>query len=83
MMLKIKCQTELADPVADDPDPNLAVAEGLPCFRSIEVGSCLVKAGNDPRQPERTGAGNLRLQPPPRKKLETIGGKRASWQETP
>ena len=46
MMLEIKCQAKLADPVADDPDPNLAVAEGLPCFRSIEIGFGLVKTGN-------------------------------------
>ena len=46
MILEVERQTELADAVADDPDPDLAVAEGLPLLRSVVVGFCLVKAGN-------------------------------------
>jgi hypothetical protein len=44
--LEIERQTELADAMADDPEPNLAVAEGYPLLRSIVVGFRLIKAGN-------------------------------------
>ena len=45
MILEIKCQAEFADPMANDSEPNLAVAMGRPCFRSIIVGLCLIEAG--------------------------------------
>ena len=48
MVLEVERQTELADAVADDPDPNLAVAEGLPFLGAVKVGLGLVKTGNGP-----------------------------------
>ena len=47
MMLKIKLQTEFAHTMADNSDPNLTIAEGLPYLGFIDVRICLVETGND------------------------------------
>ena len=46
-MLEVKSQSELAHAVADDPDANFAVAEGLPHLRAVNIGGRLVKTRND------------------------------------
>jgi len=47
MILESKLQTELANTMPDNSDPNLAVAEGLPDFCCVVAGFCLVKTGNN------------------------------------
>ena len=47
MMLQSELQTESANAMADNSNPDLAVAEGLPGLCCVDVGFRLVKTGNN------------------------------------
>ena len=47
--MEVKRQAELAHAMTDDPDPNLAVAEGLPLLRAVAAAAAEA-AKNDRRE---------------------------------
>jgi hypothetical protein len=60
MMLEPELQTELANAMAHNPHPNLALTKGLPDSCFVIVGSCLIKAGNNFRTPSKIKHGTSR-----------------------
>jgi hypothetical protein len=57
MMLKTELQTEFAHTMADNADPNLAVAKRLPDLCCVNIGFRLVKTGNTLGRPSVTEHG--------------------------